>query len=1174
MLQLKNFILINLIFYINSIPVKNLSLSRNIKIYPIFSKKPTNLVNSSYISIAFMKDIGNQNFFEYEDINQCFINYDYNNFNSCDIKRNDIVEFTFKKEFKNLDYFLSNKKSQQFEYLFSVDLSRLLPLIKDITSMNYMFKGCKNLKYINFGNFDASKVTSMISMFEGCTSLISIKLSHFDTSKVVDMSGIFYNLISLKLLDISNFNMKKVIKYDNMFNNVSNLRYINIYNVKNDKNKIIDKTFKNNDNLIICQNEKIISNPNAIYKCCNFNIDKDRCNILSIKDKISPNQKSKLKYQKTINNKRLIDESIDEKNEIIILGFDYYQINDLNFLINYYFVETNEKDNFNFKYLNLSVYINYDYSISDNSAAQRKELTCFFDNHIKIGNKYKIPCSAKLDNTSFIRIGPTYDFKYEPNNYKVIGISPLTDLISNNPYIVEALDSSKQRIYILEVPLSSKNNIKGNSFYITGIINGNIPDITNNNLVLLVNDENEDNDVIKLDCHLNNVNMNKYTLYCNNEKYPNIDLQNSVSFINDNNDILLINYDKNSKNSLDEPETEEECPSIEFFSGRCTPPEDTKTNSTVSDYIYDILEDIENGKFNEIFNDTIEKNKTYNATENNITYIISTVSSQYNTTFSYVGLEDCESLLKKIYSLDEKETLVLLKLEYKVDNSKIPIIEYQLFLKNGTKMNLTYCDNLPQIISIPVDINETEEFIHNPKSDFYNDQCYVYTSEFNTDLTMYDRKNNYNEKFLGLCEKNCDYNKYYPENKRVECNCATKTKFPELAGEISKDLNLKDLLHQFADVIKHWNLFLFKCYKVVFSSDGLRKNSGSYINLSIIFILICLTIFFRIKGYFMYKERIINIINKKFSNRDPNETSRRFDNIQGKNEKVPNDISIMNNISNTSDNNRNYNFDEINISKKSNVPFNDFEMNDLNYNQAVKKDKRSFFEIYSSIIKTTHPICAIFFLEKDYNSKLLRICLFFFSFILDYSINALFFHDSTMHEIYENRGDYHFIYRLPEKIYSILITFTLTQLINYLFSTEEEIADAKETKDEIIENKINEIFKKSTCKLVLFFLLILLLHLLFWYYLSSFCGVYMNTQGTLFTDTIKSFIIGLFGYTYIICLIAAIIRYCTLRVKRNKYKEENKKNQEEEEKQEKKDERCTCLSCLYKISNLITDIFA
>ena len=108
----------------------------------------------------------------------------------------------------------------------------------------------------------------------------------------------------------------------------------------------------------------------------------------------------------------------------------------------------------------------------------------------------------------------------------------------------------------------------------------------------------------------------------------------------------------------------------------------------------------------------------------------------------------------------------------------------------------------------------------------------------------------------------------------------------------------------------------------------------------------------------------------------------------------------MNNISNTSDNNRNYNFDEINISKKSNEPFNDFEMNDLNYNQAVKKDRRSFFEIYSSIIKTTHPICAIFFLEKDYNSKLLRICLFFFSFILDYSINALFFHDSTMHEIY------------------------------------------------------------------------------------------------------------------------------------------------------------------------------
>jgi hypothetical protein len=167
----------------------------------------------------------------------------------------------------------------------------------------------------------------------------------------------------------------------------------------------------------------------------------------------------------------------------------------------------------------------------------------------------------------------------------------------------------------------------------------------------------------------------------------------------------------------------------------------------MSDFIYDILDDIEEGKFNNIFNKAISENITYNATENNITYVISTVSSQYNTNYSTVGLEECESLLKNKNLLDKNETSILFKLEYNIKNAKIPIIEYQLYLKNGTKMNISYCYNISQKITIPVDIDEKQEFIHNPKSDFYTDKCYPYTTEYNTDLTMYNRKNNYNIKY-------------------------------------------------------------------------------------------------------------------------------------------------------------------------------------------------------------------------------------------------------------------------------------------------------------------------------------------------------------------------------------------------------------------------------------------
>ena len=134
-------------------------------------------------------------------------------------------------------------------------------------------------------------------------------------------------------------------------------------------------------------------------------------------------------------------------------------------------------------------------------------------------------------------------------------------------------------------------------------------------------------------------------------------------------------------------------------------------------------------------------------------------------------------------------------------------------------LNLNICDTIPAIISIPVNINENEEFIHNPKSDFYEDKCYAYTSEYNTDLSMYDRKNNYNTKYLALCEKNCEYIGYNKKSKKIDCKCKTKTKFPLF---VIFDININELLNQFVDVIKHLNLFLFTCYKQTFSSDGLK----------------------------------------------------------------------------------------------------------------------------------------------------------------------------------------------------------------------------------------------------------------------------------------------------------------------------------------------------------------
>ena len=84
-------------------------------------------------------------------------------------------------------------------------------------------------------------------------------------------------------------------------------------------------------------------------------------------------------------------------------------------------------------------------------------------------------------------------------------------------------------------------------------------------------------------------------------------------------------------------------------------------------------------------------------------------------------------------------------------------------------------------------------------------------------------------------------------------------------------------------------------------------------------------------------------------------------------------------------------------------------MNNLSYKEALKLDKRNYCQYYFSLLRTKHIFIFTFFTNTDYNSKIIKIILFLFSFSLYFTVNALFFNDSTLHKIYEDLGRYNFI---------------------------------------------------------------------------------------------------------------------------------------------------------------------
>ena len=71
--------------------------------------------------------------------------------------------------------------------------------------------------------------------------------------------------------------MDKIITAHTIFKDNDNLKYINLLKVRDSYTNITESEINKKDDLIVCQNDNIIINTNAIYKCCYYNTENDEC---------------------------------------------------------------------------------------------------------------------------------------------------------------------------------------------------------------------------------------------------------------------------------------------------------------------------------------------------------------------------------------------------------------------------------------------------------------------------------------------------------------------------------------------------------------------------------------------------------------------------------------------------------------------------------------------------------------------------------------------------------------------------------------------------------------------------------------------------------------------------------------------------------------------------------
>ena len=211
------------------------------------------------------------------------------------------------------------------------------------------------------------------------------------------------------------------------------------------------------------------------------------------------------------------------------------------------------------------------------------------------------------------------------------------------------------------------------------------------------------------------------------------------------------------------------------------------------------------------------------------------------------------------------------------------------------------------------------------------------------------------------------------------------------------------------------------------------------------------------------------------------------------------------------------------------------ELNFLNFNEALKYDKRTFCQYFLYLFQIKNLILFSFYPVKDYNLKIIKIFLFFLFFDIYFAINTLFFTESTIHQIYKDKGDYNFDYFLPQIIYSFIISYFISIIIKYVSLSDRYLLQLKyeKNKDEALD-KGEKVKKQIVIKYMAFFVLCILFLILFWFYLSSFCAVYKNSQIYVIKNTFISFAMAL-SFPFVFIILASLLRFCSLKGKGNKY---------------------------------------
>ena len=232
------------------------------------------------------------------------------------------------------------------------------------------------------------------------------------------------------------------------------------------------------------------------------------------------------------------------------------------------------------------------------------------------------------------------------------------------------------------------------------------------------------------------------------------------------------------------------------------------------------------------------------------------------------------------------------------------------------------------------------------------------------------------------------------------------------------------------------------------------------------------------------------------------------------------------------------------IKNSENYKINDFisnylstEINDMEYDFAIKEENRNCFVYFWERLKEKHLVFDILLGKETIKPRIIKISLLLVDIDLYFLINGLFINEDYLSTVYHSteketffsfigRGKYNFFY-------ATMVGFIINFFISCFFIEEKKIKSLfKREKDNKLNIKygIIIIFQKIQNSYKWFFISNYIICIFSWYYLSCFNNVYPYIR----KEWIKSsfFIFTIMQiFSIVLILIETILRYLSFKMK-------------------------------------------